>query len=145
MSRQIVVLAIGRIKRDDPHAELIAHYTKQIPSQILFVELDTTDYARENAAIREAMGKHSGTQWIGLDVRGDSVSSEKLAQLMEPHSRLGFIIGGADGLDDMTRGACAHLIAFGKMIWPHKLARTMLIEQVFRAHHIWTNHPYHRA
>lgn len=145
MSRQIVVLAVGRIKRDDPHAELIAHYTKQIPSAVQIVELDTADYARENAAIRDAMGKHPGTHWMALDVRGESVSSEKLAQIMEPHSRLGFIIGGADGLDDTTRGLCTSLIAFGKMIWPHKLARTMLIEQVFRAHHIWTNHPYHRA
>lgn len=144
MSRSLKIVCIGKIKQD-AHAELIAHYLKQIPSSVEIVELDTGDQRSENAAIRKELVKNQNTHWIALDVRGDMLSSEKLAEAMEPHSRLGFVIGGADGLEDQTLGMCARKIAMGKMIWPHKLARVMLIEQIFRAHHIWTNHPYHRA
>lgn len=145
MSRQITVVSIARIKNDDAHADLINHYLKQIASDMRIVELDTGDFKSENAAIRTEMAKHKGTIWIAMDVRGENASSESFAKMLEPHSRIGFLIGGADGLDDETRALCKHKIAFGKAIWPHKLARVMLIEQVFRAHHIWANHPYHRA
>lgn len=144
MSRQITVVAVGRLKRDT-HQDLIDHYLKQIPSQLSIVELDTGDYRSENIAIRAEIAKQPQAMWLAMDVRGDNVSSERLAEILEPQSRIGVIIGGADGLDDETRALCRHKIAFGKAIWPHKLARVMLIEQLFRAHHIWTNHPYHRA
>ncbi len=144
MSRTIKIVCIGKIKAD-AHTDLINHYLKQIPSDVDVIELVTGEKRDENVAIRAAMAKHSGAHWIALDARGDMASSEDLAQIMEPHARLGFVIGGADGLDEETLSLCAKKIAMGKMIWPHKLARVMLIEQVFRAHHIWTNHPYHRA
>jgi 23S rRNA (pseudouridine1915-N3)-methyltransferase len=144
MSRQITVLAVGRLKRDT-HQDLIDHYVKQIAAQLTIVELETGDFKSENVAIRAEIAKQPQTIWIALDRRGDDVTSEKFASMLEPHSRLGFIIGGADGLDDDTRTLCKHAVAFGRAIWPHKLARVMLIEQVFRAHHIWANHPYHRA
>lgn len=144
MSRSIKLVCIGKIKAD-AHTDLIQHYLKQIPSTVEIVELATGEKRDENMAIRKEIVKSPGTQWIALDARGDMASSEDLAQAMEPHARLGFIIGGADGLDSETLGMCHKKIAMGRMIWPHKLARVMLIEQVFRAHHIWTNHPYHRA
>lgn len=144
MSRSVKLICIGKIK-GDAHSALIDHYVKQIPSDVDIIELATGDKRSENTAIRAAMAKHNGTHWIALDARGDMASSEDLAAAMEPHSRLGFLIGGADGLDEETLSLCAKKIAMGRMIWPHKLARVMLIEQVFRAHHIWSNHPYHRA
>ena len=36
------------------------------------------------------------------------------------------------------------LIAFGRMTWPHIMARAMLAEQLWRATSILANHPYHR-
>ncbi|HBN52331.1 MAG TPA: 23S rRNA (pseudouridine(1915)-N(3))-methyltransferase RlmH, partial [Thalassospira sp.] len=32
----------------------------------------------------------------------------------------------------------------GKATWPHMLVRALIAEQLFRAHAIQTNHPYHR-
>jgi len=38
----------------------------------------------------------------------------------------------------------AAVVAFGKMTWPHRLARVMLAEQIYRAQQIIAGHPYHR-
>ena len=55
-----------------------------------------------------------------------------------------FLIGGADGHDDSLRARADLLLGFGKMVWPHLLARVMLAEQIYRAVSILTGKPYHR-
>ncbi|MDP5346170.1 MAG: 23S rRNA (pseudouridine(1915)-N(3))-methyltransferase RlmH, partial [Paracoccaceae bacterium] len=37
------------------------------------------------------------------------------------------------------------MISFGPMVWPHRLARVMLYEQLYRATTILAKLPYHRA
>lgn len=144
MSRQIAIIAIGRLKTG-PHSDLIEDYIDKIPSDIRLLEFDGPDKRTENMALRGEIVKNPNLLWVALDPTGKDMKSEEFAALLEPHSRIGFVIGGADGLDDPTKGLCKHSVSFGKMIWPHKLARLMLIEQLFRAHSIWSNHPYHRA
>jgi 23S rRNA (pseudouridine1915-N3)-methyltransferase len=55
-----------------------------------------------------------------------------------------FIIGGPDGLDSSIIKKANICIAFGSFTWPHKIARILLQEQIYRAISIICNHPYHR-
>ena len=55
-----------------------------------------------------------------------------------------FLIGAADGFDDAERADADWLVSFGRLTWPHMLARAMLAEQLWRATSILANHPYHR-
>jgi 23S rRNA (pseudouridine1915-N3)-methyltransferase len=55
-----------------------------------------------------------------------------------------FEIGAADGFSEEERQSADRLIAFGRMTWPHMMARAMLAEQLWRATSILANHPYHR-
>lgn len=56
-----------------------------------------------------------------------------------------FVIGAADGHGDEARARADHLLSFGRMTWPHLMARAMLAEQLWRATAILAGHPYHRS
>jgi len=84
-----------------------------------------------------------------LDERGKLLSSpdfaQRLANLRDDGTReIAFVIGGADGIDGALRARAEMSISFGKMVWPHMLARVMLAEQVYRATTILAGAPYHR-
>lgn len=86
---------------------------------------------------------------IVLDERGKALSSAELANKLEGWRDAGkrearFLIGAADGHDEVQRERADLLLCFGAATWPHLLARAMLAEQLYRATSILANHPYHR-
>lgn len=86
---------------------------------------------------------------IVLDLKGKTLSSEgfskKISQWqMEGHSSLNFVIGGSLGLSDEVLRRADFSLSFGKMTYPHKLMRLILLEQIYRGFRILHNHPYHK-
>src|SRR5918911_1758007 len=51
-----------------------------------------------------------------------------------------FVVGGPFGLE-LERAD--HRLSLGPLTLPHQLARVVLLEQLFRAHKILKNEPYH--
>jgi 23S rRNA (pseudouridine1915-N3)-methyltransferase len=87
---------------------------------------------------------------IVLDERGKSFSSEEIATRLRKYADQGaadltFMIGGPDGHAPQTRDKANLLLSFGPMVWPHRLVRIMLLEQIYRSLTIMLNHPYHRS
>ncbi|MYM55020.1 23S rRNA (pseudouridine(1915)-N(3))-methyltransferase RlmH [Thalassovita mangrovi] len=85
-----------------------------------------------------------------MDERGKLMSSpdfaDKLAGWRDAgRGDLAFVIGGADGIDPSLRAKADFSLSFGKMVWPHMLARVMLSEQLYRAASILAGSPYHRV
>lgn len=85
-----------------------------------------------------------------LDERGKQLSSPQFANwLAQMRDRgagdLAFVIGGADGLAPEVTSRADMMISLGQMVWPHKLVRVMLAEQVYRAATILAGSPYHRT
>ena len=85
---------------------------------------------------------------IALDERGTQLATKQMAQQMQDWMRGGrdvaFIIGGADGLHESVRSSAQQLLALSAMTLPHGLVRVLLAEQLYRAHSLLHNHPYHR-
>ncbi len=86
---------------------------------------------------------------VALDERGKALSSRELAKRIggwrdEGRGCIAFLIGGADGLDNTVRARADLTLSFGRLTWPHLLARGMLAEQIYRAQQIIAGHPYHR-
>lgn len=86
---------------------------------------------------------------IALDERGKAMTSPDFAAMLgrardDGVREAAFLIGGADGMDRSRLPAGAHLMSFGAMVWPHKLVRVMLSEQIYRALSLLAGTPYHR-
>lgn len=152
----IRIVAGGRWKAGDPARALFEDYVGRLPWPVSLSEIDPRigDPARrqtaESAEIVAAAATPAGRVLIALDGRGRDLASEEFATRIqswqdEARPALVFAIGGADGLTDEVRRAADLVLSFGRMTWPHLLARAMLAEQLYRASSILAGHPYHRA
>lgn len=85
---------------------------------------------------------------IVLDERGRELTTRELAgwlgSRMQQGEDLAFLIGGPDGLAAAVRSRSDLTLALSRLTLPHALARVLLCEQLYRAHCILANHPYHR-
>ena len=83
-----------------------------------------------------------------LDGKGENINSVDISQIISKSSFDGkdlvFFIGGPDGFDEKIIKVENKIISFGRVTWPHKLIRIMLLEQLYRGITILNNHPYHR-
>lgn len=85
---------------------------------------------------------------VFLDGKGENINSVDISQIISDSSFNGkdlvFFIGGPDGFDEKIIKVANKIISFGRVTWPHKLIRIMLLEQLYRGITILNNHPYHR-
>src|SRR6185437_8589786 len=85
---------------------------------------------------------------VALDERGSEMTTRELAAWlaarMQDGRDLAFLIGGPDGLaaDVLARGNLRWSLS--RLTFPHALVRVVLAEQLYRAHGVLANHPYHR-
>lgn len=149
---KIDLIAVGKLKRG-PLFELCEEYIKRIRWTLSIYEVEARE--KDGAATQreeiKKLSKHieDDAFVIVLDERGDGLRSLDFAKTIQKLQNTGeqyiqFIIGGADGLTDELKGRANLLLSFGQQTWPHLLARTMLLEQIYRAQQIIAGHPYHR-
>lgn len=58
--------------------------------------------------------------------------------------RIVFIIGGASGHGQDIIDRAHFRLSLSELTFPHKLARLLLVEQIYRAQTIKANHPYNK-
>ena len=134
------IVARGRIGRS-PEAELVDRYLKRVSFPTRVTELPDT--GGKMPAVEPQ------TRIVMLDETGDTPGSiafaGKLGKWRDDGVReIRFLIGAADGFSAEERQCADWLVSFGRLTWPHMLARAMLAEQLWRAASILANHPYHR-
>ena len=85
---------------------------------------------------------------IALDERGESWTTrqfaEHLARWRDAGQDVAMLIGGPDGLSDDCRRRARHQWSLSALTLPHMLVRVLVAEQIYRAHSLLANHPYHR-
>lgn len=142
----IEIIAVGKLK-NDPLLDVFDDYRKRMQWKLSLIELEGKNQADELVRIEEKLDSRAAL--VVMDERGQSLGSRDFAARLDDFQNKGisnvqFIIGGADGLSDDIRRRANLLLSLGKLTWPHKLARVMLIEQIYRAQQILAGHPYHR-
>lgn len=102
------------------------------------------------AAEAEAiLGRLKPQDWlVAMDERGKQLDSVELSRYMAKAQTgakdLLFVIGGDEGLDDSVRQAAHLTLSLSRMTLPHRLARLVLVEQIYRAFTILKGEPYHK-
>ncbi|MEO0389090.1 MAG: 23S rRNA (pseudouridine(1915)-N(3))-methyltransferase RlmH [Pseudomonadota bacterium] len=154
---RITICAVGRLRRG-PERDLIDDYTERFdrtgqslglgPLSIVEVEDRKGGGAPAEAQLLQR-AVPQGALICALDERGRVETSPAFASRLarwrdDGTAHLAFVIGGADGIDPALRKTAVHSLSFGSMVWPHKLARVMLTEQLYRAASILAGSPYHR-
>ena len=134
----IRILAVGRLKEDFWTAAE-AEYRKRLRR---YADVEVTE-VKDDAALVAALPPRATV--IALDERGDLVTSETLArEVLGRIAQPTFVVGGAEGLPEAVRARAARLIAFGRITLPHRLARIVLLEQIYRGFTILRGEPYHK-
>lgn len=86
---------------------------------------------------------------IVFDERGGRLTSEKFSHMLEQAAsnsmRAVCIVGGAYGINDDVRNHANVIVSLSDMIFPHDLARIMVLEQAYRARTITHGSKYHHA
>jgi Uncharacterized conserved protein len=156
---RVHLCAVGRLAARSEERALVEEYRARFaqtarrlgwkPGQDIEVEdRKGGGMAAEAALLRAALP--DGALVVCLDERGQQLSSPEFARRLgqwadQGRADLAFVIGGADGLDPALRDEADMLLSFGPMVWPHKLVRVMLAEQLYRAASIGAGLPYHRV
>jgi len=101
---------------------------------------------KEGELILKKIGKSDVV--VALCIEEKQLSSEQLAKKMEElqmhASTIDFIIGGSLGLSDEVKKRADFRLSMSSMTFPHRIARLMLEEQIYRAFKIMANETYHK-
>jgi len=138
-----IILAIGKLRGAE--VALCEEYKKRFTGDLAIKELVGTSQKEEAALLLKSIPARAFV--VLCDERGKDLSSRELAgkyAAWQERDALVFILGGADGVTEEVRGRADFTLGFGRKTWPHRLARVMLLEQLYRAQQINAGHPYHR-
>lgn len=142
---RIVIAAVGKVK-DRPLREAIDEYVGRVRRYVAIDEIEIADGPLDRVRAGFEKATREATV-VALEVAGDALSSETFARTLERYGARGkgtvaFLIGGADGLPpELSRAAHARL-SLSSLTFPHRLARLVLVEQIYRAMTILRNEPY---
>ena len=125
------IFAVGRVRKPEWRA-LIDDYSSRISH---YVRCEVIEFKDDNDLIRHPP-------------EGDIIVSLE-AQKLESWSRCGqgrvaFVIGGTDGIPLAIARLANFRLSLSEMTLPHRLARVLLLEQIYRAQTILRGEPYAR-
>lgn len=152
MAKQLHLITVGKLK-ESHYISLENEFLKRItnpPLQIHEVKATAENKHAEGEVILKKvrdLSQGSGVHLIALTEWGQLKNSVDFAewtnQLLERSSKIIFLIAGAEGFSDEVLKNCQERISLSPLTFPHRLARILIVEQLYRAQTIRTGHPYH--
>ena len=149
------LLAIGK-DRSGLYAPAVEEYSKRLARYVRF-ELVELPEARKHAGTPRAKEEEGAAllarldpreHVVALDERGKEYTSVELARRVEAwqgHGRdVALLVGGSDGLSPEVLARAQEKLALSRFTLAHRLARLVLVEQLYRAMTILRGEPYHK-
>lgn len=150
---QIVILSVGK-KSEQAIESLINDYEKRLGREYQIVwqfvsgsrSTDEVTCRREES---ESLSKYikETDSVVLLDERGRQFDNKTFADvfkgLASQHGRIVIVIGGAYGVTEEFRSSADVVWSLSNLVFPHRLIRLILMEQLYRTIMITKGHPYH--
>ncbi len=137
---RVQVVAVGKLKELRDAAD---DYASRIKRYCTFEEHELKDAEAKEIEERFKRATQPRAHLIAMEVTGKSFSSEAFSKLLDGrHPSITFLIGGSYGLPPNISQAANATISLSAMTLPHRLARVVLFEQIYRGFTILRNEPY---
>ena len=149
--RKINIIYAGGIKAQEKYYhEAVAEYIKRLSRDFKINNIEIKEEIDIKTEGKKILGKiNPGAFKIALCVEGKKLTSEKFTSLLYSERAINaqsvdFIIGSSHGLSDDVKKSADYLLSLSDMTFTHRLARVMLMEQIYRAYAIETGKKYHK-
>lgn len=146
------LIVVGKLS-DQNISELEREYFKRLTSPKLSIhevksQSENLDLEAKAVALKlSEIEKTEKVFVVLLTEKGKQFSSTDFSQWLnsqvERHPVV-FIIGGAAGHGKIIIDRADFKLSLSELTYPHKLARLLLVEQIYRAQTIKANHPYNK-
>jgi 23S rRNA (pseudouridine1915-N3)-methyltransferase len=142
---RIAIVAVGKIKQAGLRADL-DDYLGRIKRYASCDEIELKDAPERELVPRFERVLKPRATLVALEVDGQAFDSVGLARWLGRHEQAGteltFLVGGAYGLPAPVSRRATQRLSLSKLTLPHRLARVVLAEQIYRAFTILRNEPY---
>jgi len=123
-------------------------YTRRMRKDMR-VDLEVVPVGKSQPEEEASLLRRIGDDYlVALDERGKSLTTLQLAKWLGERQQEGrdltFVIGGPDGHGPAILVKAALRWSLSALTFPHAMVRVILAEQLYRAHSVLQNHPYHR-
>jgi len=113
------------------------------PKDVAKAHTISSDVAQK--AYSKALESHVSKDFsVILHPDGKLIDSFEFSKLLNDKMSVKFLIGGAYGFEDDFLKKGNVVISLGKLTMSHKIAKVVLLEQIYRGFSILSNHPYHK-
>ncbi len=149
------IIAVGK-DRSGLYAPAVAEYAKRLGRYVRFEVVEVPE-ARRHAGTPRARDEEGEAllakinpreRVVALDERGAEETSSAFARRVERWLAQGrdvaLVVGGSDGLAPPVLARADETLALSRMTLAHRLARLVLVEQLYRAMTILRGEPYHK-
>jgi 23S rRNA (pseudouridine1915-N3)-methyltransferase len=152
---KIRVLSVGRERPGDFTALAVTDYAERIgrAAELELIELPAKDGpAAKDKEAEAILAVHTRARgradlWA-LDERGEEMTSVQLAErvrkLRDEARDLHLAVGGDEGLGAGVLSAARFRWSLSRLTLPHRLARVVVLEQLYRSFEILRGRPYHK-
>lgn len=143
---RIAVIAVGKIKQSGLRTEL-DDYLGRIRRYASCDEIELKDGSEREVTERFERALPQRATAVALEVHGRAFDSPGFSRWVGECEAgalgtLAFLIGGAYGLPDAVSRRAQLKLSLSQLTLPHRLARLVLAEQLYRAFTILRNEPY---
>ena len=135
----------------------IEYYLKQLPENIKIRFTNIKSIQNSKLTKEETLKKESelisgklqkDELVVSWDLNGKHVSSLDFSNFLlksrDSNKKISFIIGGSYGLSSKILKISDFIFSASMLTFPHRLFKLILVEQIYRAHTIMNNMPYHK-